>query len=67
MYCDHHLTFRLSVIIDVPTVSLLIFMFLMYVENNLFAVMSPDNLYFNLVLVYLGGFWLTSFNPVRVF
>lgn len=67
MYCDHHLTFRLSFIIGVPIVSLIIFMFLMYVKNNLFAVMSPDNLYLNLVLVYLGGFWLTSFNPVRVF
>lgn len=41
----------------------------MYVENNLFAVMShPDNLSLNLFLVYFGGFSFTiSFNPVRFF
>lgn len=67
MYCDHCLIFRLSVIICVPTVSLIIFMLLMYVDNNLFAVRSFDNLYLNLVLVYLGGFCLTSFNLVKAF
>lgn len=63
MHCNHHLTFRSPVITCVPAVSLIKFMLLMYVENNLFAVRSPDNLHLNFFLVYLGGF----VNPVRVF